>query len=128
MKKYFSILVATGFILASCGGNSNTTATTETATDSVETVATEEVAATVDPAQALTDYKEFVEKFDKAVAGMNKGEGKAAADYSKLVKQAPTVSAAAQEASANFTDAQKAEYEKLVKKYAEIIKAMTQKK
>lgn len=126
MKKYFSILIATGFILASCGGNANTPQDAPAA-DSTEIV-TEETVATVDPAQALTDYKEFVDKFEKAVAGMNKGDAKAAIEYNNLYKKVATISTAAQEASASFTDAQKAEYTKLVEKYTGIIKAMNEKK
>lgn len=121
MKKYFSILIATGFILASCGGNTNTPKDAPAA-DSTQVV--EETVATVDPAQTLTEYKEFVEKFEVAVAGMRKKESKATIEYAKLYKNAATISSAAQEASANFTDEQKEEYSKLVKKYADAVKSI----
>lgn len=128
MKKYFSILIATGFILASCGGNSNTTATTETAADSVETVATEEVEPAVDPAKALADYKEYVDKFEKVAAGVNKKDGKAMIEYSKLLKQDSAIRSLLQKASTEFTEEQQKEYKKLVERYTASVKLITPEK
>lgn len=129
MKKYFSILLVSGFVLASCGGNAS--APKEgTPTDSTDVTITTDTAvvATVDPAQVLADYKDYVEKFEKVAVGVNKKDGNAMIEYSKLLKQDAEIRSSIQKASAQFTEDQVKEYKKLVEKYTASVKLITPEK